>query len=41
MGYDLESEFIQNEVGISSWEETASFNNVITNYDAFAQKEFG
>ena len=30
MGYTLESEFIRNEVGISSWSEMASVNNVIT-----------
>jgi Fe-S-cluster containining protein len=30
MGYTLESEFIRTQVGISSWEETASVNNVIT-----------
>lgn len=38
MGYDLESEFIQKEVGISSWEETASFNNVITNITMLSLK---
>ena len=38
MGYKLESEFIQKEVGISSWEETASFNNVITNITMLSLK---
>jgi len=30
MGYRLESELIRTQVGVSSWEETTSANNVIT-----------
>ncbi len=38
MGYSLESEFIFREVGISSWEEMTSVNNVITTITMLALK---
>ena len=38
MGYDSESEFIQKETRISSWNETSTMNNVITTISMISLK---